>query len=133
MIANPLPASRTPLLGLTPDPPPAASYLRRFAVRTRRRIDFLAVDQVDWIAAGRGFVTLHAGSERFRLHRQLGELERELDPRRFLRIHRSTIVNLTAVARLESDAHGDLTVVVREERLDVGRQRIRRVRAALLR
>lgn len=134
MSGNPLSAPGSPALsGAGPGPTSAGLYLRRFAVRTRRRVDLLTVEQVDWIEAGRGFVTLHAGSERHRLQRPLGELEAELDPRCFVRIHRSTIVNLAAVERLESDARGDLTVVVRGHHHRVGRQRHSRVRATLLR
>ena len=112
---------------------PGGPYLRRFVLRSQGFIEFLAVEAVDWIEAEKGHVHLHLGTARRRLSEQLGVLEQKLDPRAFLRIHRSVIVNLERVQRLEWNARADLRVVLDNgRRLAVGRQRTAGVRAALL-
>jgi uncharacterized membrane protein YphA (DoxX/SURF4 family) len=59
------------------------------------------------------YVTLHAGAERFVARETMGRLDRELDPERFVRIHRSVIVQVDRIKELLPDFHGDFTVVLR--------------------
>ena len=113
---------------------PAPRFQRRFVIRTHRRIELVPVAAVLWIAATKGAATLHTAAERHRLNRPLNDLELALDPAQFLRVHRSAIVRLAAIERLEMDSHGELAIVLGGGlRLPVGRQRQARVRAALLR
>ncbi len=98
--------------------------LERLLVQDARRLDrlvvkaggsarLLEVDEIDWIEATGVYVTLHVGTREV-LHRiALSELETRLDPRRFVRIHRSAIVNLQRVARLDALTHGEFEVVLR--------------------
>ena len=73
----------------------------------------LAVRDIDWVEAAGVYVTLHAGDRRI-LHRMaLSDLEARLDPRRFVRIHRSSLVNLEKVSHLEPLSHGEFEVVMR--------------------
>lgn len=73
----------------------------------------LDVGSIDWIEAAGVYVRLHVG-ERELLHRMsLTDLDARLDPRRFVRIHRSAIVNLERVQRLEPLTHGEFDVVMR--------------------
>ena len=91
-----------------------AAYLERLLVKVGGRIIFLPAEDVDWIEAAGVYVQLHAGGRKF-LHRaSLAELEASLDPGRFIRIHRSSIVNILSVKELFPHSHGDYTAVLKD-------------------
>jgi two-component system LytT family response regulator len=94
---------------------PAASdlpQLDRIVVKGRGSTRFLAVAEVECIEAAGMYVVLHTGGKEL-LHRaSLTELEAKLDPRHFIRIHRSSIVNLALVTHLEPMSHGEFEVVL---------------------
>ena len=69
----------------------------RLVVRSAERFDLVPVDSIDWIEAADNYVRLHCGRARHVLAETLTSLERRLDPRRFLRIHRSRMVNRSRV------------------------------------
>jgi two-component system LytT family response regulator len=101
---------------MTPAPADAAdpgAYLERFAVRTGERLTLVDTASVDWIEAARDYVQLHVGADSHLMRAPLGELERRLDPARFLRIHRSTIVQIGRIRELHAEAHGDYIAVLR--------------------
>jgi two-component system LytT family response regulator len=76
------------------------------------RLLFLRVEEIDWIEAAGVYVQVHTADKTW-LHRiSLSELESKLDARQFLRIHRSTIVNLQKVRELHPHSHGDFLVVL---------------------
>jgi len=76
------------------------------------RLLFLRVEEIDWIEAAGVYVQVHTADKTW-LHRiSLSELEAKLDARQFLRIHRSTIVNLQKVRELHPHSHGDFLVVL---------------------
>ena len=92
--------------------------------RTRRPIDrlvvkaggitrFLPVAEVDWIEAADVYVTLHTSGKEILYRAALSEMAERLDARRFVRIHRSTIVNIDCVAQLEPLSHGEFDVVLK--------------------
>jgi two-component system, LytTR family, response regulator len=100
---------RSLLESQAPAPPPAG-FLSRLAVRDVGRVVFLDVAEVDWIEAADYYVQLHVGSQSY-LHREtMNRIEQQLDPARFLRIHRSAIVNRDRVKELRS--HGREVIVV---------------------
>ena len=72
---------------------------RRFAVKTSTGIALVRVDEIRWISAARNYVELHTSRGTHLLRKTLQQVEAELDKDRFLRIHRSTIVQSTACAR----------------------------------
>lgn len=87
-------------------------YPRKLAVKSGGTIHVVDVDAIDWIEADGNYVTIHAAGASY-LHREtLQGIERRLDPERFARIHRSHLVNLDRVRRLEPDRHGDYAVVM---------------------
>jgi two-component system, LytTR family, response regulator len=91
-----------------------APHLERLLVKVGGRIIFLPAEEVDWIEAAGVYVQLHAGGRKF-LHRaSLAELESSLDPGRFIRIHRSSIVNILSVKELFPHSHGDYTAVLKD-------------------
>jgi two-component system LytT family response regulator len=86
----------------------------RLVVRSAGRIVFLRVEEIDWIEAADNYVCLHVGRESHLLRGTMGSIEERLDPRKFLRIHRSTIVNLDRVRELAPLFHGDYAVRLRD-------------------
>jgi two-component system, LytTR family, response regulator len=92
------------------DPPrsaPAKSdHTQRLAVRSDRGLRIVAVDDIDWIEADDYEAKLHIGRESVRIREPLTALERRLDPARFVRVHRSAIVNIARVVEVQSYFHG---------------------------
>jgi two-component system LytT family response regulator len=71
-------------------------------------------DEIDWIEAASNYVRLHVGREVHLLRETMSRLETRLDGGRFLRIHRSTIVNIERIKELQPSFHGDYVVVLRD-------------------
>ena len=97
-------------------------YAKRLAVRSGTRTLFVPVDDVEWIQAAENYVELHCGAGCHLLQATMNTLEASLDPERFLRIHRSLIVNVGRIKELQPAGHGDYVVVLRSGvRLQSGR------------
>jgi two-component system, LytTR family, response regulator len=106
--------------------------LERFAVRSGEKTSFVPVNDVDWIEAFQNYVRLHAGPATYLLHVPMNTIESVLDSHRFLRIHRSHIVNVRRIAGLWSIAHGQYEVELKSgQRLQSGRTYNERIRRAL--
>ena len=106
--------------------------LSRFAVRSGERTLFVPIDDVDRIEAYQNYVQLHVGETTHLLHVPMNTVESVLDPERFLRIHRSHIVNVRRIAQLWSVAHGQYEVELKSGlRLQSGRTYGERIRRAL--
>ncbi len=94
----------------------------RLAVRTDRKIVFLSNSEVEWIEAAGNYVRVHAGKRTYMVREKISDFERSLPPGRFVRIHRSIIVNLDAVAEQQSCGGGEYIVVLKNGReLPLGR------------
>ena len=89
-------------------------HLQRLPVRTDDRLLVIDLNDVDWIGAADNYVTLHASGREYVVRDTMARLERELDPSRFVRIHRSTIVQIDRVKELLPDFHGDFTVILKD-------------------
>jgi two-component system LytT family response regulator len=117
------------MLDVIANPP---RQLERFAVRSGENTSFVPVNEVDWIEAFQNYVRLHAGPATYLLHVPMNTIEGVLDSNRFLRIHRSHIVNLRRIAHLWSIAHGQYEVELKSgQRLQSGRTYNERIRRAL--
>jgi len=92
----------------------AQPFLERFVVRGREKTLFVPCEAVDWIRGADDYVELHAGRETHLLRERLAELESRLDPARFARIHRSTIVNIDRVREMHPLFRGDSMIVLRD-------------------
>jgi two-component system LytT family response regulator len=104
----------------------------RIMVRSAGRISFLHAEEIDWIEAADYYSCLHVGARTHLLRRSMAELERDLEPNCFCRIHRSTIVNLSRVRDLRLDVNGEYEVVLRDEtRLKVSRGYREKLQAAI--
>jgi two-component system, LytTR family, response regulator len=88
-------------------------YPARVAVRVGDRVLVVRWQDVDWIEAADNYVKLHVGTREYLLRETLAALEHQLDPERFARIHRSSIVQVDRVAEIHPASHGDADVVLR--------------------
>jgi len=86
----------------------------RFVVRSRGKIVFVRYDDVDWIEAQGDYVRLHCGKASWLLRETMRSVERTLGSDRFLRIHRSTIVNVDRIRELRSFDNGDYAVLLHD-------------------
>jgi two-component system LytT family response regulator len=78
------------------------AHVQRLATRTGNLVAFVLVDEIDWIEATGDYVILHLGKRAPLLRETLNSLEIRLDPSRFVRIHRSTIVQASRIRDLQS-------------------------------
>jgi two-component system, LytTR family, response regulator len=92
----------------------ASGRLSRFVVRSVGKMLLIDVADVDWIEAAGNYVRLHHGGESHLLRETMTALEGRLDPNHFVRIHRSTIVNLDRVKELRHILHGDYALILRD-------------------
>jgi two-component system LytT family response regulator len=92
-------------------PTQSSPYLDRIVVRSRSRILFLDVAEVTWLEAFGNYVRFHTPGEVYTVRGTLTSFEKELDPARFVRIHRSMIVNRDVIRELHSRRTGDFTLV----------------------
>ena len=92
-------------------PTQSSPYLDRIVVRSRSRILFLDVSEVTWLEAFGNYVRFHTPGEVYTVRGTLTSFEKELDPTRFVRIHRSMIVNRDVIRELHSRRTGDFTLV----------------------
>jgi two-component system LytT family response regulator len=98
------------LAGLLEDLQSKKGRLTRLVIRSAGRIVFLRVEEIDWIEAADNYVRVHAGREAHLIRETLQSLEKRLDPAKFLRIHRSSLVNLDRIRELQPIFHGDYAV-----------------------
>ncbi|HWS54767.1 MAG TPA: LytTR family DNA-binding domain-containing protein [Pyrinomonadaceae bacterium] len=94
--------------------PARPQYLTRLLVKSSGRVFFLKADEIDWIGAEDYYVKLHVGRRGHLLRETMNELESKLDPQKFLRIHRSTIVNVERIRELHQLFNGDYAVVLHD-------------------
>ena len=115
-----------------PAPLPAPAFLERLLLREGAALVVVRLATVDWIEGAGNYLKVHAGSSTH-LHRQsLGRLEPLLDPRMFVRIHRSAIVNLERIAALRHTKAGGYELVMLDgSLLKLSRGRRRQLFAAL--
>jgi two-component system LytT family response regulator len=90
----------------------ASRPLTRFVVKDGERVYFVRVDDVDWLEAAGHYVCLHADGATHIIRDTLSRLESRLDANRFVRVHRSAIVNLDHIKELRAAFHGEYEIVM---------------------
>ncbi len=95
--------------------PLQASPAKRLVVKSQGQVLFLNVADIDWVEAAGYYACLHVGSDMHVMRRTLLELERDLGSEKFIRIHRSIIVNLERIHGLELQNGGEYEVVLRTQ------------------
>jgi two-component system, LytTR family, response regulator len=93
---------------------PASEPLERLLVEQAGRRTVVELNEVDRIEADRNHVLLHTGSAVHRTRGAISDLAERLEPRRFARVGRSTIINLSRIRHLEAVGHGDYIIVLRD-------------------
>ena len=95
--------------------PARPEYPRLLAVKSGDQYRFVEVEDIDWIEADGNYIRLHVGKQERLVHKTLAEMEEHLlDPARFVRIHRSTIVNLSRIATVEPLFNRELSVALKD-------------------
>jgi two-component system LytT family response regulator len=89
-------------------------YLERLVVKSVGRVFFLKADEIDWIEAAGNYVKLHVGRDSHMIRETMNGIEAKLDPDKFLRIHRSTVVNIDRIKELHPMFSGDYAVILRD-------------------
>ena len=88
-------------------------YLERLVFKSQGKVFFLNTDEIDWIEAQGKYELVHAGHQSHLVREGMGKLEAELDPKKFVRIHKSTIVNIDRISHLQPLFHADFRVYLR--------------------
>ena len=86
----------------------------RLVLKSSGRVSFLKVEEIDWIEAEGNYVRLHTGNISHLLRETMKGIEAKLDPERYIRIHRSTIVNTDRIKELQPLFHGEYAVILRD-------------------
>jgi two-component system, LytTR family, response regulator len=90
----------------------AGRYLDRLMVKTGGRVFFVKVSEIDWLEAAGNYIRLHVGRDSHLVRETMTSIETKLDPARFVRIHRSTIVNLDRVKEMQPWFSGEYMVIL---------------------
>jgi len=123
---------RPPAPELTRAARPPEQHLERIVVKDGARVHIIPVDKLDYAEAQDDYVALHTQGKSFLKQQTISSLETALDPRRFVRIHRSTIVNLERVAKIEPYAKDSrVAVLIDGTQLQVSRAGYDRLKALL--
>ncbi len=101
------------LVSLLSDLKANKKYLERLVVKSVGRVFFLRTDEIDWIEAAGNYAKLHVGKEGHMIRETMNGLEAKLNPDKFLRIHRSTLVNIDRIKELHPMFSGDYSVMLK--------------------
>lgn len=89
-------------------------HLERLVIKMNGHVFFVKAEEIDWLEAEGNYVRLHAGKESYLLRDTISALETQLDPKRFVRVHRSAIVNIDRIQELQPWFHGEYRIILRE-------------------
>jgi len=102
------------------------------AVRQWNRVHFVRVEDIDFVEAEDNYVVVHAASRAYKGRDRISDVASQLDARRFVRIHRSTIVHIAKIREVQPLTHGDHAVILRDGKvLRVARSRRQALQVAL--
>jgi len=86
------------------------SYIKNILVKSNGRMVIVHTDDIDWIEAWGDYIRLHCKDKTYIVHQKVGDIESRLDPKQFLRIGRSAIINVDRIKELEPLNHGDYII-----------------------
>jgi len=101
------------ILRMVSTAPASGQRLDRLVVKSGGTTRFIRVVDIDWIEAAGVYVNLHVGDKELLYRAALNDLAARLDPLRFVRVHRSAIVNIDSIIQLEPISHGEFEVVLK--------------------
>jgi len=117
---------------LASDARPPSTFLTRVVIRDGASVHVVPLDRIDFLEAQDDYVAVHAGDRQLLKEQALGDLERQLDPQRFVRVHRSFLLNLDRLARIELAAKDTRVAILRDGRqLPVSRSGYARLKELL--
>jgi two-component system LytT family response regulator len=130
--SSPKAAKTIPATELARAARPPREYLQRIVVKDGARVHIIPVERLDYAEAQDDYVSLHSQGKAYLKEQTISSLEAALDPDRFVRIHRSTIVNLERVEKIEPYAKDSRVAVLSDGvQLQVSRAGYERLRALL--
>jgi two-component system, LytTR family, response regulator len=94
---------------------PTEGFLEKVLVKSRDRLTFLRTGEIDWVSSEGNYVCLHVRKSSYLLRETISNFENQLDPGTFLRINRSTIINIDRVRELHQMFHGDYRVILDDD------------------
>ncbi|HLM62578.1 MAG TPA: LytTR family DNA-binding domain-containing protein [Pyrinomonadaceae bacterium] len=109
---NVSPSKLSPPLGEKINALSPAEPLERLVIKSGGRIYFLKTEEIDWIAATGDYVELHAGNKTHLMREMIGNLQPRLDSKKFLRIHRSIIVNIERIKEIQPLFKGEYIITL---------------------
>ena len=89
-------------------------YSERLIVKSGGRVFFVRTEEIDWVEASGNYVKIHTKNDAHLLRESMKNMEGRLDPKTFVRIHRSAIVNIDRIKELEPWFHGEYIVIMRD-------------------
>ncbi|HYV07418.1 MAG TPA: LytTR family DNA-binding domain-containing protein [Blastocatellia bacterium] len=89
-------------------------HLERLVIKMNGHVFFVKADEIDWLEAEGNYVRLHTGKESYLLRDTISALESQLDPKKFIRVHRSAIVNIDRITELQPWFHGEYRIILGE-------------------
>lgn len=99
------------------------SYLRQLMVKEGQRIFFVNVDEIYYITSEEKYVELHVDKRRYLIRETMSNLETRLNPDKFVRTHRTTLLNLDFLQEIQPWSHGDCIALLKNgEKLNVSRR-----------
>lgn len=107
-------------------------YLKRIAIKEEGRVFFLSVEQLDWLRTQGNYIELHVDGDTHLLRETMDGMESKLDPRKFLRLRRSTIVQVERIKELRPLFNGEYAVLLKDGTELVSSRRYRQNLDALL-
>ncbi len=108
-------------------------YQGKLLIKQSGKIIILNLDEIQWIEAMGDYVNIHTSEESYLVQQSLSHLESRLDPNRFVRIHRSSIVNLDAVQKIVNWANGKYKVYLKDgEELTLSRSGAKRLKKLMI-
>ena len=90
------------------------TYLERITIKKAEHITFVDVDEIDWISSEGNYVKLHAKNKTHLFRETMDGIERKLDPQKFLRLRRSTIVQIEQIKELHPLFNGEYVVILKD-------------------
>lgn len=109
-----------------------STFDERLPVKENGRVFFVDVTDIDWIEASANYVALHVAGRTHLVHETMTVMETRMNPTRFVRIHRSTIVNVTRIKELVPHFNGEFVVLLKDgTRLKLSRGHLSKAKAAL--
>ena len=89
-------------------------YIKRLPVKNAGRTIYVHLDEIDWISAAGNYLELHVGKKTHLIRERLNMLETKIDPEKFVRIHRSTVLNIERVKEVHPLFNGDQLVILKD-------------------